>query len=333
MEAFLIVLAVLVGLGLITAARGLRVIQQYERGVVFRLGKVNPEPLSPGLALVNPITDRVVKVNMQIIAMGVPAQEGITRDNISVRVDAVVYYRVLDAIKATVNVQNYMYAVSQVAQTSLRSVIGRSDLDQLLGERERINAILRDELDEPTEGPWGVRIERVEVKDVTLPESMKRSMSRQAEAERERRARVITADGEFQASKKLAQAARLMAADPAAMQLRLLQTVTEVAAEKNSTLVMPFPVELLRFFEHAAGGAPAAPDAPTAAQLADLAALGDQADAEIAGLEMEPLDVPPVALPELDVSPEPTGSLSAAPQASDVPPPPSDPPSGNFLEG
>ena len=210
---------------------------------------------------------------MQIIAMGVPAQEGITRDNISVRVDAVVYFRVIDPVKATVNVQNYMYAVSQVAQTSLRSVIGRSDLDELLGERERINNILRDELDAPTEGPWGVRIERVEIKDVTLPESMKRSMSRQAEAERERRARVITADGEFQASRKLAQAARLMAADPAAMQLRLLQTVTEVAAEKNSTLVMPFPVELLRFFEHAAGGPPADPvQPPTVRPIDDAAA-------------------------------------------------------------
>ena len=198
----LIVLGILVLLGLVTLAGDCGSIQQYERGVVFRLGKVHREPLGPGLNLVNPITDRVVKVNMQIIAMGVPAQEGITRDNISVRVDAVVYFRVMDPVKATVNVQNYMYAVSQVAQTSLRSVIGRSDLDQLLGERERINAILRDELDEPTEGPWGVRIERVEIKDVTLPESMKRSMSRQAEAERERRARVITADGEFQASQE-----------------------------------------------------------------------------------------------------------------------------------
>ena len=305
-------------------------IQQYERGVVFRLGKVSREPLGPGLNLVNPITDRVVKVNMQIIAMGVPAQEGITRDNISVRVDAVVYFRVMDPIKATVNVQNYMYAVSQVAQTSLRSVIGRSDLDQLLGERERINAILRDELDEPTEGPWGVRIERVEIKDVTLPESMKRSMSRQAEAERERRARVITADGEFQASKKLAQAARLMASDPAAMQLRLLQTVTEVAAEKNSTLVMPFPVELLRFFEAAAGGARPAPAAPTEAEAADILALGDQADAEIAALQLDPVEVPPIDVPDLEPLPE----LDARElHPSDVPPPPSEPPTGNFLEG
>jgi regulator of protease activity HflC (stomatin/prohibitin superfamily) len=252
---------------LVAVVRGIRIVQQYERGVVFRLGQVKPAPLDPGLNLVIPVIDRVVKVNMQIVAMAVPAQDGITRDNISVRVDAVVYFRVVDPIKATVNVQNYLYAVSQVAQTSLRSVIGRSELDQLLSERERINAILKEELDEPTEGPWGVRIERVEIKDVTLPESMKRSMSRQAEAERERRARIISADGEFQASKRLADAARMMAADPAALQLRLLQTVTEVAAEKNSTLVMPFPVEVLRFFEAAASGRPHGPVPPPADEL------------------------------------------------------------------
>ncbi|MDX6207109.1 MAG: hypothetical protein QOF39_3166, partial [Frankiales bacterium] len=250
-------------------------------------------------------------------------QEGITHDNISVRVDAVVYFRVVDPVKATVNVQNYMYAVSQVAQTSLRSVIGRSDLDELLGERERINAILRDELDAPTEGPWGVRIERVEIKDVTLPESMKRSMSRQAEAERERRARVITADGEFQASRKLAQAARLMAADPAAMQLRLLQTVTEVAAEKNSTLVMPFPVELLRFFEHAVGGRtpdPVPAAGPTDEELAFDAAAG------MAALEVPDVRVPAVEVPPVDIPPVP--ELEGA----EVPPPPSERPGTTFLE-
>jgi regulator of protease activity HflC (stomatin/prohibitin superfamily) len=336
MEALLSVVGVLAGLSLITfVARGLRVIQQYERGVVFRLGKISREPLEPGLNLVNPIIDRVVKVNMQIIAMGVPAQEGITRDNISVRVDAVVYFRVIDPVKATVNVQNYMYAVSQVAQTSLRSVIGRSELDELLGEREKLNSILRDELDAPTEGPWGVRIERVEIKDVTLPESMKRSMSRQAEAERERRARVITADGEFQASRKLAQAARLMAADPAAMQLRLLQTVTEVAAEKNSTLVMPFPVELLRFFEHAAGGRSADPTPVTMPSDEELAALDAEALRE---LEVPPVDVPPVDVPPVEVPPVPRlekglgDGLGKGPGNGDVPLPPSEAPTGPFLE-
>ncbi len=205
-----------------------------------------------GLTWVNPLSDRLRKVNMQIITAAVPGQEGITRDNVTVRVDAVVYYRVVDPVKAIINVQNYTYAVSQVAQTSLRSVIGHSDLDQLLSERDKVNAKLKEVIDAPTEEPWGIRVERVEVKDISLPDSMKRSMSRQAEAERERRARIISADGEYQASKKLAQAATVMSADPAALQLRLLQTVVEVAAEKNSTLVMPVPVELLRFFDRAA---------------------------------------------------------------------------------
>jgi regulator of protease activity HflC (stomatin/prohibitin superfamily) len=231
---------------------GFRVITQYEQGIVFRWGKALPGTRQAGLTWINPLTSRLRKVNMQIIVAAVPAQEGITRDNVTVLVDAVVYYRVVDPLKAIVNVQDYPYAVSQVAQTSLRSVIGRSDMDELLSERDKINAHLREAIDAPTEEPWGIRVERVEVKDISLPESMKRSMSRQAEAERERRARVISADGEYQASKKLAQAASVMAADPAALQLRLLQTVAEVAAEKNSTLVMPFPVELLRFFDRAA---------------------------------------------------------------------------------
>jgi regulator of protease activity HflC (stomatin/prohibitin superfamily) len=189
---------------------------------------------------------------MQIVVAAVPGQDAITRDNVTLKVDAVVYYRVVDPFKAIINVQNYTYAVSQVAQTSLRSVIGQSDMDQLLSERDQVNAHLKDVIDAPTEEPWGIKVERVEVKDVSLPESMKRSMSRQAEAERERRARIISADGEYQASKKLAQAAAVMTADPAALQLRLLQTVVEVAAEKNSTLVMPVPVELLRFFDRTA---------------------------------------------------------------------------------
>ena len=228
---------------------GFKIIRQYEQGIVFRWGRALPGVRKPGLIWINPFTSRLVKVNMQIAVVGVPAQETITRDNVTLKVDAVVYYRVVDPLKAIINVQNYHLAVSQVAQTSLRAVTGRSNMDQLLSEREHVNAELKDVIDAPTEGPWGIRVERVEVKDISLPESMKRSMSRQAEAERERRARIIAADGEYQASKKLAQAATVMAADPAALQLRLLQTVVEVAAEKNSTLVMPFPVELLRFFD------------------------------------------------------------------------------------
>jgi regulator of protease activity HflC (stomatin/prohibitin superfamily) len=250
---------------------GFKTISQYERGIVFRFGRALPGVRQPGLIWVNPFTDRLRKVNMQIMVAAVPSQETITRDNVTLRVDAVVYYRVVDPLKAIVNVQNYQFAVSQVAQTSLRSVTGRTNMDQLLSEREKVNAELKDAIDAPTEQPWGIRVERVEVKDVSLPESMKRSMSRQAEAERERRARIISADGEFQAARKLAEAASVMAADPAALQLRLLQTVVEVAAEKNSTLVMPFPVELLRFFDRTAQAA--APNGQTqhSADAADAA--------------------------------------------------------------
>ena len=235
---------------------GFKIIRQYERGVVFRWGRALPGIREPGLTWVNPFTDRLRKVNMQITAAAVPGQETITRDNVTMRVDAVIYYRVVDPVKAIVNVQDYRFAVAQVAQTSLRAVTGRSDMDRLLSEREKVNAELKDVIDEPTEQPWGIRVERVEVRDVSLPEAMKRSMSRQAEAERERRARIIGADGEYQAATKLAQAASVMAADPAALQLRLLQTVVEVAAEKNSRVItVPIPVELLRFLNRVASAA------------------------------------------------------------------------------
>jgi regulator of protease activity HflC (stomatin/prohibitin superfamily) len=233
---------------------GFKIIRQYEQGIVFRWGRALPGTRKAGLTWVNPITDRLRKVNMQITVAPVPAQETITRDNVTMRVDAVVYYRVVDPLKAIVNVQNYQYAIGQVAQTSLRAVTGQSNMDQLLSDRDKINAELKEVIDAPTEQPWGIRVERVEVKDVSLAESMKRSMSRQAEAERERRARIIAADGEFQAAKRLAQAGAIMAADPAALQLRLLQTFVEVAAEKNKTIVVPVPVEVLRFLDRAAPG-------------------------------------------------------------------------------
>jgi regulator of protease activity HflC (stomatin/prohibitin superfamily) len=279
-------------IGLFTAARAVRV-QQYERGVVFRFGRVQEGSRSPGLTLIVPGVDRLVKVNLQITTLSVPAQDGITRDNVSVRVDAVVYFRVVDPVKALVYVQNYLYAVSQVAQTSLRAVIGRADLDELLSDRDKLNSEITSIIDTPTEGPWGVKVERVEVKDVALPESMKRSMFRQAEAERERRARVITADGEFQASTRLAQAAATMAADPAALQLRLLQTVVEVAAEKNSTLVMPFPVELLRFLDHATRTPEAVPAAaiPQPAVPAPATPPGTPPVVVVARPEPEPVPV------------------------------------------
>ncbi|GAB4587727.1 slipin family protein [Nocardia sp. IFM 10818] len=237
-------------------AAGMRVVNQYERGVVFRLGRVR-EVRDPGLRLLIPAVDKMRKVSLQVVTLPVPAQEGITRDNVTVRVDAVVYFRVIDPLRAIVEVENYLYAVGQVAQTSLRSVIGKSDLDDLLSNREQLNKGLELMIDSPALG-WGVHIDRVEIKDVALPDSMKRSMSRQAEAERERRARVISADGEYQASQKLADAAARMSQSPAALQLRLLETVVQVAAEKNSTLVLPFPVELLRFLERATPGPSAA---------------------------------------------------------------------------
>jgi regulator of protease activity HflC (stomatin/prohibitin superfamily) len=289
--AVLLVIAIVALIGVLTAARGARVIQQYERGVVFRLGRVQAETRPPGLTMVVPVLDRVRKVNVQIVTMPVPAQEGITRDNVTVRVDAVVYFRVRDPVRAVVEVQDYVYAMSQVAQTSLRSIIGKSDLDDLLTNREPLNQGLALMLDSPAVG-WGIEIDRVELKDVALPESMKRSMSRQAEAERERRSRIITADGELQASEKLAQAAKRMSESPSALQLRLLQTIVEVSAEKNSTLILPFPVELLRYLDNAAEDlarraapaptaapaapvAPAVPDAPTAAAVPAVPAPAD----------------------------------------------------------
>ncbi|MGG2465169.1 slipin family protein [Streptomyces sp. RGM 3693] len=225
-----------------------RVVKQYERGVVLRLGRLTSSVRGPGFTMIIPAVDRMRKVNMQIVTMPVPAQEGITRDNVTVRVDAVVYFKVIDAADAIVEVEDYRFAVSQMAQTSLRSIIGKSELDDLLSNREKLNQGLELMMDSPAIG-WGVSVDRVEIKDVSLPETMKRSMARQAEATRDRRARVINADAELQASRKLAEAAAAMSDQPAALQLRLLQTVVAVAAEKNSTLVLPFPVELLRFLE------------------------------------------------------------------------------------
>ena len=325
MTAALIVILVLIIVGGLTVVgRSLRVVQQYEQGIVFRFGRVLPGTRSPGLTILRPIGDRMQKVNMQIIAMAVPAQEGITRDNVSVRVDAVVYFRVIDPIKAVVNVQNYMFAVSQQAQTSLRSIIGQSEMDQLLAERDTVNRELRRIIDEPTEGPWGIRVERVELKDVNLPEGMKRSMSRQAEAERERRARIISADGEYQASKRLAAAANVMARDPAALQLRLLQTVVEVAAEKNSTLVMPVPVELLRFFDRFGPPVPQSEEvAPPPADTGEAELAAAEADAELGGAPAPPelLDAP---LPQIAEAPVPVLDEGAIPPvpAEAIPPVP-----------
>ncbi|MEU6891230.1 slipin family protein [Streptomyces sp. NPDC046557] len=305
----------------VCAGAAARVVKQYERGLVFRFGRLRESVRTPGFTMIMPGVDRLRKVNMQIVTMPIPAQEGITRDNVTVRVDAVVYFKVVDPANAIVAVEDYRFAVSQMAQTSLRSIIGKSDLDDLLSNREKLNQGLELMIDSPAVG-WGVQIDRVEIKDVSLPETMKRSMARQAEADRERRARVINADAELQASHKLAQAAAVMADQPAALQLRLLQTVVAVAAEKNSTLVLPFPVELLRFLERAAptpSDAAAPPPRPPEPVVEGTEPPGVEPDgAELEGVE------PPDALAagpgfdRVDGSPDPDPLL---PPSSPVSPP------------
>ncbi|WP_084718532.1 slipin family protein [Streptacidiphilus carbonis] len=298
------VLLGVLGAGALWLATGVRVVQQVERGVVFRFGRVRRAVRQPGVTMLIPVADRLRKVNVQIITMPVPAQEGITRDNVTVRVDAVVYFKVEDPILASVNVQNYTFAMSQVAQTSLRSIIGKSELDDLLTNREPLNQGLELMIDSPAAG-WGIHIDRVEIKDVALPESMKRSMSRQAEAERERRARIITADGEFQASRKLSEAAAIMSNTPAALQLRLLQTVVEVAAEKNSTLVLPFPVELLRFLDGATPDSSKSPplvsEAAKAAAAAAAALVERDLTDQLHGKAPEVPEIPKTEMADLEL--------------------------------
>lgn len=233
-----------------------KVLREYERAVVFRLGRLIGAR-GPGLILLVPLIDRMVKVDLRTVTMEVHPQEVITRDNIPVRVDAVVYFRVVDAARAIVEVENYHYATSQIARTTLRSVVGQVELDELLAHREQINQRLQRIVDEAT-GPWGVKVSAVEIKDVELPEGMKRAMARQAEAERERRAKVIHAEGEFQASEKLQEAAAIVGRHPVAVQLRYLQTLTEIAAERNSTIIFPVPVDLLQGLLGRTGGGPAA---------------------------------------------------------------------------
>jgi regulator of protease activity HflC (stomatin/prohibitin superfamily) len=285
-------------------------------GVVW----VQPGVRGPGLTRITPIRDRLRKVSMQIVTLPVPAQDGITRDNVTVRVDAVVYFRVDEPVTAIVNVQDYLFAVEQVAQTSLRSIIGKSDLDDLLSNRESLNKGLELMIDSPALG-WGIHIERVEIKDVALPEAMKRSMSRQAEAERERRARIITADGEYQASQKLSQAAQIMSHTPAALQLRLLETVVQVSAEKNSTLVLPFPVELLRFLERATPADPPAAESAAAEPAAADRAAVDPAAVDRAAVDraaVDPAAVDRAAADRAAVDPAAVGRAAVDPTAVDL---------------
>lgn len=263
----------------------LRVLREYERGVVFRLGRLTGAK-GPGLIFLVPYgVERMVKVTLRIVALDIPPQDVITRDNVSIKVNAVLYFRVRDPVRATIVIQDYLFATSQFAQTTLRSVVGQAELDQLLSEREHFNQILQKIVDEGTDA-WGIDVTAVEIKDIDLPQEMRRAMARQAESERERRAKVINAQGEVQASEMLAQAARTMGGEPAALQLRFLQTVTEIAAENNSTTLFPLPIELFRPFLE---GAAAATKERAAAHAALLQPGGTATEAEVKAPAKEPV--------------------------------------------
>ncbi len=239
-------LAAVIVLVIFFLSSAIRILNEYERGVIFRLGRVLAVK-GPGLIILIPIIDKMIKVDLRTVTMDVPAQDVITRDNVSVKVNAVVYFRVMDAVKATVEVQQYLYATSQLAQTTLRSVCGQAELDKILSEREKVNSEIQEILDAHTD-PWGIKVSVVEVKQIDLPQEMQRAMAKQAEAERERRAKVINAEGEFQAAARLAEAAAIIADHPIALQLRYLQTLREVASENNSTTLFPIPIDLFRPF-------------------------------------------------------------------------------------
>jgi regulator of protease activity HflC (stomatin/prohibitin superfamily) len=243
----IVVLVVLVFLLVLFLVSALKVAREYERGIVFRLGRLFPEPKGPGLFMLIPIVDRMVRVDLRTITLQIPPQEVITKDNVPVRVNAVAYFRIVDPKAAIVQVENYMVATSQIAQTTLRSVLGQHQLDELLSEREKINTILQGIIDEQT-APWGIKVSIVEVKDVEIPQGMQRAMARQAEAERERRAKVINAEGEFQASERLKDAANVIEEHPVALQLRYLQTLLELGSSQSTTIVFPAPVDIISAF-------------------------------------------------------------------------------------
>lgn len=231
---------------LIVAASAIKILREYERGVIFRLGRLIGAK-GPGLIFIIPGVDKLLRISLRLVTLDIPPQDVITHDNISIKVNAVVYFRVMDPNKAVVEVENYLYATSQLAQTTLRSVVGQADLDELLSQRDKINLKLQDILDKHTE-PWGIKVSLVETKQVDLPENMQRAIARQAEAEREKRAKIIHAEGEFQAAEKLTQAANVISVNPTALQLRYLQTLAEIATEKNSTLIFPVPIDIISAF-------------------------------------------------------------------------------------
>ncbi len=238
---------IVIGVIVLYLLNSIKILREYERGVIFRLGRVLPMPKGPGIILVFAPFDRMVRVSLRLVTMDIPPQDVITKDNVSVKVNAVVYFRVMEPLKAIIEVQDYLYATSQLAQTTLRSVLGEVELDDLLSKREKLNLHLQEILDKHTD-PWGIKVQLVETKHVDLPENMVRAIARQAEAERERRAKVIHAEGEYQAATKLTEAAEIISRNTQALQLRYLQTLTEIATEKNSTIIFPLPIELLKSF-------------------------------------------------------------------------------------
>ncbi len=252
MDQFPVVLIAVIII-LIWVFNSLNVLREYERGVIFRIGRLMAEPKGPGLIWVIWPIDRIVRVSLRTITMDVPTQDVITKDNVSVKVNAVVYFRVVDPLRAIVEVENYLYATSQLAQTTLRSVLGEVGLDDLLSQREKLNQRLQEILDQHTD-PWGIKVSLVEIKGVDLPENMQRAMARQAEAEREKRAKIIHAQGEFEASRMLADAAAVIAVQPVALQLRYLQTLTEIGVEKNTSIIFPLPIDILEYFMKAREG-------------------------------------------------------------------------------
>jgi regulator of protease activity HflC (stomatin/prohibitin superfamily) len=246
---------IVVGLVVLYILNSIKILREYERGVIFRLGRVLPRPKGPGIILVFSPIDRIVRISLRLITMDIPPQDVITKDNVTVKVNAVLYFRVIEPLKSVLEVQDYIYATSQLAQTTLRSLLGQVPLDDLLSEREKLNIRLQEIIEQHTD-PWGIKVALVEMKQVDLPENMIRAIAKQAEAERERRAKVIHADGEFQAADKLTQAADIISRNPQALQLRFLSTLTEIATEKNSTIVFPLPLELLKAFDYAKLGQP-----------------------------------------------------------------------------
>ena len=281
--AGLVVLVVVALVVLFVLASAIRIVNEYERGVVFRLGRVQGGARGPGLILLFPVVERMIKIDLRTVSMNVPPQEVITRDNVPARVDAVLYFRAMDPNKAVIEVENYVLATSQISQTTLRSVLGQKDLDDLLTDRESINEELQTIIDDHTE-PWGVKVSAVEVKDVEIPQQMQRAMARQAESERERRAKIISAEGEYQASQRLHDAAERLES-PTALQLRLFQTLTEISSENNSTVILPVPIDLFRPFLGEGNGYPSRPPRTQRSEEEEAERLYEEAIGETRGVE------------------------------------------------